>query len=376
MNPLPIDPLATRILVEYKHASPLIGCRFDPSGRFLFVSAQDNSIQRYDLLSGKKTAFAGHESWVRGMTFLAPKLAEARTLAEKIKKNKSVSAVIGAARGLAPSPAHPSFTLISGDYHGRIMWWAGETDSPKPIRTIDAHNGWVRAVTLSPDGKTIASCGNDHAIKLWTAADGKHLKTFEGHESHVYNVAFHPDGTHLISGDLKGVVKDWDLKTGKQARELDAKVFAKYDPTFMADIGGIRSIAFNKDGSQLALAGITNVSNAFAGIGNPMILLFDWKEGKAKQLKPKDVFQGTAWGVDFHPEGYVISAGGGQQGRIWFWKDDVASMHVVTVPSNSRDLSLHPDGTALAVACADGSAKVYTMTPGPVPKSPEPLKKK
>ena len=360
--PLPIDPAATRLLIQFKHVSPLIGCRFDPSGRYLFVSAQDNSLQRFDLLSGAKTSFLGHQSWVRGIAFIAPKAKEAAALFVYDKARIAAGAVLGS-RATALVPLFPpAFTAITGDYHGKLIWWAGEASEPKPIRSVDAHGGWVRAVAVSPDGQTIASCGNDHMVKLWSSSDGKHLKTLEGHESHVYNIAFHPDGMHLVSGDLKGIVKDWDLARGTVTREFDAKVLHKYDAGFMADIGGIRSIAFNKDGSLLACAGITNVSNAFAGIGNPIVLLYDWKDGKPKQLKPKDAFQGTAWGVDFHLEGYVIAAGGGGQGRIWFWKkDELASSHAVTVPVNARDMTLHPDGSCLAVACSDGTAKVYTM---------------
>ncbi|MCE9530753.1 MAG: hypothetical protein K8T89_06460 [Planctomycetes bacterium] len=360
----PIDPTATRILAEFKHASPLIGCRFDPSGRYLFVSAQDNTLQRYDLLNNRKTPLEGHTSWTRGLAFLSPNLKDAQAALAYENARVASMAVLGGRALILPSRPYPAFTLISADYHGKLVWWAGESDSPKPIRTVEAHDGWIRAVVVSPDGTTIATCGNDLTIKLWAAADGKHLKTLTGHESHVYNVAFHPDGQHLVSGDLKGIIKDWDLKKGSVVRELDAKVFTKYDPTFMADIGGVRSMTFSADGTQLACAGISNVSNAFAGIGNPLILLFDWKDGKAKQLKPKDAFQGTAWGVEFHPEGWVISTGGGAQGRVWFWKaGDLTSAHVVTVNSNSRDLSLHPDGTKFAVACADGTARVYTMLP-------------
>src|SRR5258708_4926440 len=69
-RPLDPDPTKARVEFDFKHASPLIGVRFDPSGRFLFASAQDNTIQRFDLLTGVKVAFTGHESWVRGMAFV------------------------------------------------------------------------------------------------------------------------------------------------------------------------------------------------------------------------------------------------------------------------------------------------------------------
>jgi WD40 repeat protein len=374
-----IDPLATRLLTEFKHNSPLIGCRFDPTGRYLFASAQDNSVLRFDLFNGRKVAFNGHQSWLRGMAFVVPKRKEAEAIVAFEKSRATAQGVLGGRATNLRERLLPPFTVISGDYHGRLIWWSGEIDEPKPIRTVDAHTGWIRAVAVSPDEQTVASCGNDQVIRLWSTTDGKHLKTLEGHASHIYNIAFHPDGTHIVSGDLKGIVKVWDLKKGEAVRELDAKALYKYDPTFMADIGGIRGIAISKDGSQVACAGITNVSNAFAGVGNPLILLYDWKDGKAKQLKPKEAFQGTAWGVDFQSDGYVIGAGGAGQGRIWFWKPaDAANVHSVNVPVNARDMALHPDGTCLAVACFDGSAKIYTMLPGPpvAKKEPEVPKKK
>ena len=39
-----IDITATRIALTLKHNSPLIGCRFDPSGRFLFAGARQFHI--------------------------------------------------------------------------------------------------------------------------------------------------------------------------------------------------------------------------------------------------------------------------------------------------------------------------------------------
>jgi WD40 repeat protein len=350
----PIDFKQTRLGLELKHPSPLIGCRFDPSGRFLFVSAQDSTLQRYDLVTGRKAALAGHPSWVRGMAF-------APTTAAPLPAHLGPPTVgLGALAAAAARPA--PFTLVTGDYHGTLIWWDGAADAPTPVRTVEAHDGWCRAVATSPDGKTVASCGNDHLVKLWTVADGKPGRVLEGCDSHVYNVAFHPGGGRLVSCDLKGVIKDWDLSTGKAVRELDAKALHKYDTGFRADIGGARGMAFSADGATLAVTGITNVSNAFAGVGNPLVVLFDWKDGKPKQLKPKEAYQGTGWGVAVHPAGFTVAAGGAANGRIWFWTGE-ENVHKVDVPVSARDMALHPDGTALAVAGHSGSALVYTMLP-------------
>jgi len=356
----PTDPTKTRLLTELKHARPLIGCRFDPSGRYLFASAEDDAIQRFDLLTGAKTSLLGHKSWVRGMAFSPSKGTPVVSLA---------TVQLGALGGGATTVRKPTpFTLLSGDYHGNLLWWNGVEEAPKPTRTVAAHDGWIRAVAVSTDGATAATCGNDNLVKLWSIADGRPIRTLDGHKSHVYNVAFHPGGQRLVSADLKGTIKDWDLGTGSVVRELDAKVLHKYDTGFAADIGGIRGIGFDAAGTRLVCTGITNVSNAFAGVGNPLVILFDWKDGTAKQLKPKEAFQGTGWSVGVLPSGTVIAAGGGGQGRIWFWNpDDGTNSHTLTVAANARDMALHPDGTAVALAGANGSCLLYTMTPAPAP---------
>lgn len=326
---LPIDPLLTRQVQELKHGSPLIGCRLDPSGKFVFAGAQDNTIQRWELANGKKTTFSAHKSWVRAIAF------------------------------------HPTSNLMySGGYEGKLIAWSVDSAAPSPTWARDAHKGWLRALAVSPDGKLLASCGNDLMIRLWSTADGKLLHELPGHASHVYNVAFHPVQPILVSADLKGVIRRWDLHRMKSAGDLDASVLYKFDTGFQADIGGVRSLAFSPNGTLLACAGITEVSNAFAGVGKPLLVLFDWLAGKAKlNLVPKEAFQGTAWGVICHPKGFIAGVGGGNGGMLWFWNPDQAqAFHAVKLPQNARDLDLHRDGRRLAVAFADGTLRIYAMS--------------
>jgi WD40 repeat protein len=329
MNNKP-DPTQTRLAKEFKHASPLVACRFDPTGRFVFASAQDNTLQRWELETGTKTELAGHKSWVRALAFHA---------GEKL--------------------------LFSGDYTGKVLVWPCDADTPTPRRTLEAHRGWVRAVAVSPDGRTLATCGNDHLVKLWSVDDGKLIRELAGHTSHVYHLAFHPGGKHLASVEHKGLVKHWDLEKGTAERDLDAKVLYKYDQTFRADIGGARCMAFHPEGVLLACGGITDVTNAFAGIGKPLVVLFDWQAGKQKLLlRPKEAFQGTVWGVAFHPAGFLAAVGGGNGGALWFFKPDQApDFFTLKLPNNARDLDLHPDGLRLAVPFFDGVVRVYEMTP-------------
>jgi WD40 repeat protein len=341
--PPAVDPTKTYATTGWKTESPLIACRFDPTGRFLLAAAQDSSIQRFDVASGQHVPLVGHESWVRGMAF---------------------------------DPT--GRWLYAGDYAGRLLWWDLTAETPTATHTIDAHEGWIRAVAVNAAGTQIATCGNDHKVRLHAAEGGSLIQELAGHEHHVYNVLFHPGGQDLVSVDLKGVVKHWDLKTGELKRDLDAAKLWKYDTGFRADIGGARCIAFNADGSQLALGGITEVSNAFAGVGRPAVVVLDWAKGEEVQFhKAKETTRGTTWGLNFHPEGFLVgAAGGGSGGYLYFWRPDKdVEFHQLKLPDSSRDSDLHPNGLDVAVAHYDGHVRIYRMAEKP-PEPPPPAEEK
>lgn len=356
-----VDPTKARIETEWKVGSPIIGCRFDPSGRFLFATANDSSVRRYDMLTGESVSFSGHKSWVRGIAFLSDKPEP-----EKVREFELRRTAVASAAGNAPTPtdAPPKpkpFQVLTGDYHGQLIWWTGD-GTPNTLRQVAAHDGWLRALAVSPDQKLVASCGNDNLAKLWSATTGELVRPLLGHDSHVYNVSFHPDGKRLYSSDLKGTVKEWEVETGKHLRDFDAKILWKYDNTFLADIGGARGMTSTDKPPRIACCGITNVSNAFAGVGNPIVVIFDIESGEGKPYKPKEDHRGTAWGVHFHPAGFVMAAGGGQGGWVWFWTgDDTTASHTLKTPTGSRDLAVTPLGHRFAVGGANGTVYIYTF---------------
>ena len=186
---------------------------------------------------------------------------------------------------------------------------------PRPFRVVRGHEGWVRGLAFSPDGSLAASCGNDHRVRIWSMADGRMLLDLPGHDKPVYRVAFVPGGKGLVSADLRGLVIHWDLLPGKEARRLDASKLHIYEQGQAVDYGGVRDLSFSHDGKYLACSGLINASNPLGAVSNPAVAVFDWNSGQLKVLQhSKEDVKGVAWGVRFHPGGFLVSASGGTSG--------------------------------------------------------------
>ncbi len=325
------DPKLTHITQQWAYTSPLISCRFDPSGKFVFSTAEDMTVQRWELGSGKKTIFpAVHDSWVRGIAFV-----------------------------------DGGKTLITGGFDGQLMWWPALAEKPpsQPTRKVEAHAGWIRYLAASPDGKLLASAANDNLVKLWNPVDGKLIRTLSGHDSNVYSVLFHPDGKHVISGDLNGNVKQWEIATGKAARTFDAKALHSYNGGQQVHYGGVRSITVDAGRKYIACSGLYKATNPLGAVNEPIVLLFDWKTGKKLNTFVAAGVRGCAWRAMFHPDGFIIGANGGSGGGyLLFWKPGSdKEFHKLKLPNTARDADLHKDGLQIATIHYDRKVRISRM---------------
>jgi WD40 repeat protein len=125
-------------------------------------------------------------------------------------------------------------------------------------------------------------------------------------------------------------------------------------------------MALSDDGSRLACAGIAEVTNPFAGIGQPLVLVFDSQSGKFLQKHgSKEKKHGSVAAVHLHPAGFVLAAvGGADGGFLYFWKPDQSDEHFLfKLPQLPLDADLHPDGTRLVTVHHDGTLRVWQLTP-------------
>ena len=76
---------------------------------------------------------------------------------------------------------------------------------------------------MSPDGRYLATAGEDLAINLWDLGSGKRIKKMTGHTSSIYSLSFSAESSLLVSGGADWTVRCWDVKAagGEKAREKE-----------------------------------------------------------------------------------------------------------------------------------------------------------
>jgi WD40 repeat protein len=124
---------------------------------------------------------------------------------------------------------------------------APEKEEPICERKVfSGHRGRVYEARFSPDGKILASAGDDNVLRLWEVSTGKELRVLQGHEHSVISVASSPDGRSIVSGGLDSMVRIWDVSSGEN-RLLQGHEEELNSVTFTRD--GAHVISFGMDGA-------------------------------------------------------------------------------------------------------------------------------
>ena len=64
-----LDISKSHVIHQWKTESPLLACRFSPTGLHCVSTTQDFQLQRWTIANGEKVPLIGHESWVHALTF-------------------------------------------------------------------------------------------------------------------------------------------------------------------------------------------------------------------------------------------------------------------------------------------------------------------
>ncbi len=141
-----------------------------------------------------------------------------------------------------PAPAGVHTADVSAD--GRVVVVGGNRflarTGPDGLRWTVPHPGvGALDVSLSPDGRWVASAGPDDAARVWDAETGALRAVLTGHDARVSSVDFSADSRTLATGSWDGAARLWDLATlDMPAETLVGDAEATWGLTLADALGG------------------------------------------------------------------------------------------------------------------------------------------
>lgn len=283
----------------------------------------------------------------------------------------------GLVRNIAASP-DGRFAL---SYGGGLL---AETDltTGRPRLGWERHAGSVEAVALVPGTDRVVSASSDSTLRLWDASSGESLRTITGAELGAYTVAVSPDGSRVAAGCKDGVLREFSLEDGALLHELEGHLGYVRSVTYAgdgsrlissADDGSIRvweagreeavSILKGHLGGVLAIALSANGQRVLSGGRDGTVRLWDLAAGE--QLAQVEGHRGWVEAVAFIDDEGRYAVAGGRDGRVIHW-DMQTQQQVAEMEHGSwlRALTVAADGRTAYSAGDDRAICVWDLATG------------
>jgi WD40 repeat protein len=310
------------------------------------------------LAQGSRFIFRGHTSWVRSVVFSpnGERLAsagddgvvriweaatgrEVRALrAPQTGDKDRIQAVAFSPDGRWLASAEKGQLHYGDINNGVVRIW--DANDGRPLAVCRGHRRQVYFVAFSPDGKQMASSGDDGMVWVWEVPTGRALHCLRGHnDSSLYSLAYHPTGRRLAASGSHATIFIWDPVAGQEVLQLRCPHPAIY------------RVAFSPDGSRLAV-----------GCGDGMVRLCD----PATREWVEQFTGHSHWvvGLAFHRDGRLASSSLDQTIRIW---DPVTGQPPRILRGHEApvwSVAFSPDGRRLASASEDQIVRLWDLDEG------------
>lgn len=228
------------------------------------------------------------------------------------------------------------------DRTARLWRWDPKRLRGELIAELLGHTDQLHMARFAPDGRQLATASSDRTVKQWDGQTGALLRTLVGHSNTVFAVCYSSDSQRLFSASRDGF-RMWEAATGKLLATAQAHTG---DPIWMAA---------SPDGRHLVSAATDR-----------KVWVWD-----AKELRPLGTLPDTPDPVNqltFLPSergGLLVTASDDRTVRLW----DVESRRPVArfhaLPDRPMAVSVGRGGERLLVVGKDRTVRVWDISAAP-----------
>jgi WD40 repeat protein/DNA-binding SARP family transcriptional activator len=298
---------------------------------------------------------------------------------------------------------------VLGTLAGDLILWdlttGKEVGRFGKVNSQYGHSGWISALVVSDDGKTVLSGGTGGKLIVWDLEAGAIKRSIEGIESKavgtpLLSLAITTDKQNALAGYENGVIVLWDLESGERLNNYTEGIWniesiafgeggrsaiavtidgflsrwdmdsGEFIPLFERAPAGFVSTALSKDGQTLISAGrpqvISPSSPPIGSIQTEDIFVLDVERGRAIQ-QLSGGHDGVVTSLALSPDvRWALS--GDDEGSITLW-DLQETGDIITQVSHVDfvlDLAFTPDGTRALSSANDNGIILWDIPSGQI----------